>query len=70
VEFWSFFAVFDGHNGWETSAFLRENMIPAVAASPHANLVTPWTMFDGSAKENSVNVTTVEGHYHVYIYTS
>lgn len=28
--YWSMFAVFDGHNGWETSAWLRENMLSAV----------------------------------------
>ncbi|KAH7909594.1 protein serine threonine phosphatase 2C [Hygrophoropsis aurantiaca] len=27
---WSFFAVFDGHNGWETSRWLSQNLIPAV----------------------------------------
>ena len=27
------FAVFDGHSGWETSAWLRENLIPAVIGS-------------------------------------
>lgn len=30
---WSLFAVFDGHSGWETSAWLRENMLPALAGS-------------------------------------
>jgi pyruvate dehydrogenase phosphatase len=30
---WSFFALFDGHSGWETSAWLRENMIPAVVGA-------------------------------------
>ena len=28
---WSFFTIFDGHNGWETSAYLRETMIKAVS---------------------------------------
>ncbi|KAF8589745.1 protein serine/threonine phosphatase 2C, partial [Ramaria rubella] len=27
---WSFFGVYDGHNGWETSALLREELIEAV----------------------------------------
>lgn len=27
------FAVFDGHGGWETSAWLRENLVPAVIGS-------------------------------------
>ncbi|PSR73183.1 hypothetical protein PHLCEN_2v10960 [Hermanssonia centrifuga] len=27
------FAVFDGHNGWETSAWLRENLLPAVTGA-------------------------------------
>lgn len=26
---WTFFAVLDGHSGWETSAWLRNNLIPA-----------------------------------------
>ncbi|KAL6308565.1 phosphatase 2C-like domain-containing protein [Sparassis latifolia] len=30
---WSFFAILDGHNGWETSAWLRDNLIPAVAGA-------------------------------------
>lgn len=30
---WAFFAVLDGHSGWETSAWLRENLIPAVTGS-------------------------------------
>ncbi|EED80081.1 predicted protein [Postia placenta Mad-698-R] len=31
--FWSFFAVLDGHSGWETSAWLRENLIPATSGA-------------------------------------
>ncbi|KAA1475905.1 protein serine/threonine phosphatase 2C [Dentipellis sp. KUC8613] len=31
--YWSLFALFDGHSGWETSAWLRENMIPALAGA-------------------------------------
>lgn len=31
--YWSFFGVFDGHCGWETSAWLRENLLPAVTGS-------------------------------------
>lgn len=27
---WAFFAVLDGHNGWETSRWLREDLLPAV----------------------------------------
>ncbi|EIN07900.1 protein serine/threonine phosphatase 2C [Punctularia strigosozonata HHB-11173 SS5] len=30
---WSFFAVMDGHSGGETSKWLRENLIPAVAGA-------------------------------------
>ncbi|KAF7972269.1 hypothetical protein HWV62_18598 [Athelia sp. TMB] len=30
---WAFFAVLDGHSGWETSAWLRENLIPAVTGA-------------------------------------
>lgn len=30
---WSFFAVLDGHSGWETSAWLRENLIPATSGA-------------------------------------
>ncbi|KDQ59928.1 hypothetical protein JAAARDRAFT_192379 [Jaapia argillacea MUCL 33604] len=31
--FWGLFAVLDGHSGWETSAWLRENLISAVSGS-------------------------------------
>jgi pyruvate dehydrogenase phosphatase len=31
--FWSFFTVLDGHNGWQTSTWLREHLIPAVAGA-------------------------------------
>ncbi|CAL1703151.1 unnamed protein product [Somion occarium] len=31
--YWSFFAIFDGHVGWETSAWLRDNLIPAVTGA-------------------------------------
>ncbi|KAH7924681.1 protein serine threonine phosphatase 2C [Leucogyrophana mollusca] len=27
---WAFFAIFDGHNGWETSRYLSKNLIPAI----------------------------------------
>jgi pyruvate dehydrogenase phosphatase len=58
---WSLFAVLDGHSGWETSAWLREKMIPAVADSltdlytKHHTLngsilSTAWTLFGGSGK--------------------
>ncbi|KAH9939437.1 phosphatase 2C-like domain-containing protein [Amylocystis lapponica] len=30
---WAFFSVLDGHSGWETSAWLRENLIPAVCGA-------------------------------------
>lgn len=30
---WSFFAVLDGHSGWETSAWLRDNLIMAAAGA-------------------------------------
>ena len=31
--FWSLFGVYDGHCGWETSAWLRENLIQALAGA-------------------------------------
>ena len=31
--FWSVFAVLDGHNGWQTSAWLKERIIPAVVGA-------------------------------------
>ncbi|KAI0074680.1 protein serine/threonine phosphatase 2C [Panus rudis PR-1116 ss-1] len=31
--YWAMFALFDGHSGWETAAWLRENMIPAVVGA-------------------------------------
>ena len=31
--FWSVFAVLDGHNGWQTSIWLRERIIPAVVGA-------------------------------------
>lgn len=31
--FWSLFGVYDGHCGWETSAWLRENMIQAITGA-------------------------------------
>ncbi|KDQ59929.1 hypothetical protein JAAARDRAFT_126972 [Jaapia argillacea MUCL 33604] len=30
---WGFFSVLDGHSGWETSTWLRENLIPALSGS-------------------------------------
>ncbi|KAL4254429.1 PPM-type phosphatase-like domain superfamily protein [Abortiporus biennis] len=35
--YWSFFGVFDGHSGWETSAWLRENLVPAVVVPEPSN---------------------------------
>lgn len=56
---WSFFAVLDGHSGWETSTWLRENMITAVTgsladlydkhqASSDSLLSAAWRLFGSS----------------------
>lgn len=61
---WSFFAVLDGHSGWETSAWLRENLIPAVVgaladlfndyyASNDSILSGILSLFNGSGQEKS-----------------
>ncbi|KAI0333076.1 protein serine/threonine phosphatase 2C [Cubamyces sp. BRFM 1775] len=31
--YWSFFGIYDGHSSWETSAWLAENLIPAVVGA-------------------------------------
>ncbi|KAI0344959.1 protein serine/threonine phosphatase 2C [Trametopsis cervina] len=31
--YWSMFAIFDGHSGWETSTWLRDNLLAAVTGS-------------------------------------
>ncbi|KIJ31833.1 hypothetical protein M422DRAFT_185373, partial [Sphaerobolus stellatus SS14] len=44
---WSFFTVLDGHNGWETSAFLRETMIKSV--KDELSKVDPQAQADSQA---------------------
>ncbi|KIM73053.1 hypothetical protein PILCRDRAFT_98029 [Piloderma croceum F 1598] len=59
---WSFFVVLDGHSGWETSTWLRENMITAVTssladlynkhqASSESLLSAAWNLFGGSGQK-------------------
>jgi pyruvate dehydrogenase phosphatase len=59
---WSFFAVLDGHNGWETSAWLREKVVPAVTrsledlydkhrASSSSILWAAWNVFGGIVQD-------------------
>ncbi|KAK7679593.1 hypothetical protein QCA50_017304 [Cerrena zonata] len=52
--YWSLFGVYDGHAGWETSAWLRENLIVAVVSS----LVDVYDRFHREALDEGVTMTT------------
>ena len=52
--YWSFFGVYDGHAGWETSAWLRENLIFAVVSA----LVDVYDKFHRDALDEGIPMST------------